>query len=68
MAAIVAAIFFLAARAAYPFNFGGDGTEFGHLGASVGAGTAAPPLTACGTGVIDMSTGCTILLQLGLVP
>lgn len=27
-----------------------------------------PPITACGTGVIDLTTGCSISLALGLVP
>lgn len=56
MKIIIAALMLsVSLTAALAFNFGGDGSEFGHMGASVGAGTANP--VGC-TNQLNFSVAC----------
>ena len=50
------------------FWFGHEGLGHGKLGAAGSQGSNGAPPATCGTGVIDLSTGCTLPIALGLVP
>jgi hypothetical protein len=44
------------------------GLGMGKLGAADSQGSNGTAPTGCGSGVIDLSTGCTLPIALGLVP
>ena len=50
------------------FGRGREGLGMGKLGAAGSKGSNGIPPVTCGTGVIDLSAGCTITVTLGLGP
>lgn len=50
------------------FGLGHLGLGMGKLGAAGSQGSNGVAPVGCGSGVIDLSTGCTLPITLGLVP
>jgi hypothetical protein len=66
---IVAAILSATLTGALAFNYGGDGSSFGHMGASTGAGTGnAPASCSSGSlmnGIFDLTNTCNDIYFIG---
>ena len=63
---VIAALALLSAPQVFAFGVGMP--TLGKLGASSSQGSNGVAPVGCGSGVIDLSAGCTLPIALGLVP